>query len=115
MREKKEFYSYRGNHYLTVKDLAKMNGVPHEIIALRLKEGWSVEKATETPAKRYKYKGESYTILGLFDLSECKASLPLLYDRLEEKQWPVENALSLDSTPEPKQVKSRSLYKYKGK
>ena len=92
-----------------------MNGVPHEIIALRLKEGWSVEKATETPAKRYEYKGERYTILGLFALPECRASLSLLYNRLEEKQWPVENALFLDSTPEPKQVKGRSMYEYEGK
>jgi hypothetical protein len=66
--------------------------------------------------KKYEYKGKMYSLVELFELPECKASVPLLFHRLEKKHWNVENALAVEYRPRPSAVKKGIyLYDYNGK
>ncbi len=43
-------YNYRGKEY-TVKQLSQKSGIYHTVLYSRLKKGWTIEEAVETPAE----------------------------------------------------------------
>lgn len=97
-------YVYHGKEY-TPAQLAKLHGVNRQAFLSRFKRGWSVERAVETPTKRYVYsdkpkvkraaiptylyKGTQLTVAQLVQYSVV--SYWTLYNRLQSG-WDAELA-----------------------
>ena len=50
-RSNNVYLTYQGERYI-LSDLARKAGISHSLMHYRLKNGWSVERAVETPAKK---------------------------------------------------------------
>ena len=54
-REYGTLYQYK-NKLLTIRELSELSGLEQQIIRLRIKSGWPIEKATEKPSQQIKQR-----------------------------------------------------------
>lgn len=89
----KTLYDYNGKQY-TLTQLANVANISKATMFTRLKNGWDIKAAVETPLKRYdvfEYNGNRYTISELAKL----ANIPLrtMKARIYSYHWDVERAV----------------------
>lgn len=87
-------YEYNGKLY-TMSELSEMSGICDITLLDRIRKGWSIKSAVETPVispKLYEYNGKKYTIKEL--AKKVGIRLTTLYTRLS-RNWPLEEALGI--------------------
>ena len=68
--------NYRGKEYASIKDVCNEYNVSYAMVSQRLKNGYTIEKAIETPLKKLRngitviYKGQEYP--SIRNLAKCK-------------------------------------------
>lgn len=116
LKNKNALYQYNGNLYTTTElaDMSPYKDINKHIINDRLKDGWPIDKAINTPRKKpktYDYNGKQYTVKELYN-KFCIANISLitLSGRLR-KGWNVLDALTVTNLQPSRSKSSKSRTK----
>ena len=98
---------YQDNKYVSLTELAKKHGISYQVLYVRIKSGWNLEKALETPvkviSKGVKYQSNDY--VSLKELAKIYGIKYQTFYRRLYRGWSLEDAVSVPV----KHAKSASL------
>ena len=90
---KAKFYSCNGKT-MTLYEWSRQTGVEPQVIRMRIRNGWTLEKAIHTPNLRYRYDLDG-ALLSLNDLAELNPTLSkqAISSRLKKGNMSVHDAV----------------------
>ena len=103
--------TYRGQ-VLNIAQAAALVGLSDSVVSTRLKFGWSVERALETPTDDYEsrtihYNGRDYSVSEL--AAETGLTVASLYARVFKLKWSIDRAVT---TPLPFRRENKNIRSY---